>query len=32
MLPALAREAISRYSKAGDLVLDPMCGIGTSPC
>lgn len=30
MLPALAREAISRYSHPGELVLDPMCGIGTT--
>src|SRR5579872_7635233 len=30
MLPALAREAIRRYTRPGELVLDPMCGIGTS--
>jgi tRNA G10 N-methylase Trm11 len=30
MLPALAREAISRYTRPGQLVLDPMCGIGTT--
>jgi modification methylase len=30
MLPALAREAISRFTRPGDLVLDPMCGIGTT--
>ena len=30
MLPALAREAICRYTSSGDLVLDPMCGIGTT--
>ena len=30
MLPALAREAIRRYSQPGELVLDPMCGIGTT--
>jgi SAM-dependent methyltransferase len=30
MLPALARQAISSYSKAGELLLDPMCGIGTT--
>jgi hypothetical protein len=30
MLPALAREAISRFSRPGELVLDPMCGIGTT--
>jgi modification methylase len=30
MLPALARKAIETYSEPGDLVLDPMCGIGTT--
>jgi tRNA G10 N-methylase Trm11 len=30
MLPALARTAITRYSEPGDLVVDPMCGIGTT--
>jgi tRNA G10 N-methylase Trm11 len=30
MLPALAREAISRFTQPGELVLDPMCGIGTT--
>jgi modification methylase len=30
MLPAIARQAISAYSQPGDLVLDPMCGIGTT--
>ena len=30
MLPALAREAISRFTRQGELVLDPMCGIGTT--
>jgi modification methylase len=30
MLPALAREAIGRYSEPGELVIDPMCGIGTT--
>ena len=30
MLPALARTAIARYSEPGDLVVDPMCGIGTT--
>ena len=30
MLPALARQAISLYSKPCQIVLDPMCGIGTS--
>jgi modification methylase len=30
MLPALARHAISAYTHPGELVLDPMCGIGTT--
>ncbi|MDR7171728.1 hypothetical protein J2W56_005489 [Nocardia kruczakiae] len=30
MLPRIAAEAITRYSKPGDLVMDPMCGIGTT--
>ena len=30
MLPALARHAIETYSEPGELVLDPMCGIGTT--
>lgn len=30
MLPALAAHAIQTYSRPGDLVLDPMCGIGTT--
>jgi modification methylase len=30
MLPELARRAIEHYSDPGDLVLDPMCGIGTT--
>ena len=30
MLPALAQRAIEAYSDPGDLVLDPMCGIGTT--
>jgi modification methylase len=30
MLPALARRAIETYSDPGELVLDPMCGIGTT--
>jgi modification methylase len=30
MLPTVARQAISAYSRPGDLVLDPMCGIGTT--
>jgi modification methylase len=29
-LPELARRAIETYSRPGDLVLDPMCGIGTT--
>ncbi|MFZ3560831.1 TRM11 family SAM-dependent methyltransferase [Streptomyces sp. BH055] len=29
-LPALARHAITTYTRPGDLVLDPMCGIGTT--
>lgn len=28
--PPLARWAIDRYSKVGDVVLDPMCGSGTT--
>ncbi len=28
MLPAIARTAISAYTTPGELVLDPMCGIG----
>ncbi len=28
MLPEIARRAIAAYSEPGDLVLDPMCGIG----
>lgn len=31
MLPALARHAVAVYSRPGDVVLDPMCGIGTTP-
>ena len=27
---SLCREIIKRYSKKGDLILDPMCGIGTT--
>ena len=30
MLPVLARRAIESYSEPGDLVVDPMCGIGTT--
>ena len=30
MLPAIAHEAIERYTEPGDLVIDPMCGIGTT--
>lgn len=30
MLPALAATAITTYTRPGDLVLDPMCGIGTT--
>jgi DNA methylase len=30
MLPALARQAIATYTAPGELVLDPMCGIGTT--
>jgi modification methylase len=30
MLPAIARHAIGAYSHPGDLVLDPLCGIGTT--
>jgi tRNA G10 N-methylase Trm11 len=30
MLPELARRAILAYSDVGQLVLDPMCGIGTT--
>ncbi len=30
MLPAIARTAIGRYSRPGELVVDPMCGIGTT--
>jgi DNA modification methylase len=30
MLPAIAAHAIEHYTKPGDLVLDPMCGIGTT--
>ena len=30
MLPAIAATAIRRYTEPGDLVADPMCGIGTT--
>ena len=30
MLPAIAAIAITRYTRPGDLVADPMCGIGTT--
>jgi len=30
MLPELARTVIRAYSEPGELVLDPMCGIGTT--
>jgi len=30
MAPALAAYVIGAYTEAGDLVLDPMCGIGTT--
>ena len=30
MLPAIAQRAIATYSDPGDLVVDPMCGIGTT--
>jgi hypothetical protein len=30
MLPAVAAHAITHYTQPGDLVLDPMCGIGTT--
>ena len=30
MLPAIAATAITRYTEPGDLVADPMCGIGTT--
>ncbi|CAO5240329.1 TRM11 family SAM-dependent methyltransferase [Frankia sp. AgKG'84/4] len=30
MLPALAAHLIAAYSNPGDVVLDPMCGIGTT--
>ena len=30
MLPAIARHMIRAYTRPGDLVIDPMCGIGTT--
>jgi modification methylase len=30
MLPAIAAHAVEHYTQPGDLVLDPMCGIGTT--
>ncbi|MFC5907922.1 TRM11 family SAM-dependent methyltransferase [Streptacidiphilus monticola] len=30
MLPAIGRHAIRAYTRPGDTVLDPMCGIGTT--
>ncbi|WP_262285415.1 TRM11 family methyltransferase [Micromonospora sp. MA102] len=30
MLPAIAAHAVHAYTRTGDLVLDPMCGIGTT--
>ena len=30
MLPALAARIIAEYSRPGDLVVDPMCGTGTT--
>jgi modification methylase len=30
MLPAIAATAITRYTEPGDVVADPMCGIGTT--
>jgi DNA modification methylase len=30
MLPAIAAHAVQAYTRPGDLVLDPMCGIGTT--
>jgi hypothetical protein len=30
MLPAIAAYAITHYTQPGELVLDPMCGIGTT--
>ncbi|WP_280317080.1 TRM11 family SAM-dependent methyltransferase [Nocardia wallacei] len=30
MLPAIVQHAVRAYTQPGDLVLDPMCGIGTT--
>ncbi|WP_245266983.1 TRM11 family SAM-dependent methyltransferase [Saccharomonospora piscinae] len=30
MLPAIARHAVDTFTAPGDLVLDPMCGVGTT--
>ncbi len=30
MLPAIAARAVATYTRPGDLVVDPMCGIGTT--
>jgi SAM-dependent methyltransferase len=30
MLPAVAAHAIEHYTRPGEIVLDPMCGIGTT--
>lgn len=30
MLPAIAKQAIETYTQSGQIVLDPMCGIGTT--
>jgi len=30
MLPAIAAHAVAVYTRPGDLVADPMCGIGTT--
>ncbi|MFL1375750.1 TRM11 family SAM-dependent methyltransferase [Nocardiopsis protaetiae] len=30
MLPAIAAHVIATYTRPGDVVLDPMCGIGTT--
>jgi len=30
MMPAIAEHAFTHYTQPGDLVIDPMCGIGTT--
>ncbi|MGV9613237.1 TRM11 family SAM-dependent methyltransferase [Nocardia xishanensis] len=30
MFPAIVQHAVTTYTRSGDLVLDPMCGIGTT--